>query len=123
MDKLTSCDDLKSAAAFLWKRWPSRHAAGGGQAGRCRFQTLETRLKLRLADKFRSASFDWRHLAIDDYPSRSLVRRELYAWNLREPDRCSDESVRYLNAEMARCAPKLEVKVTELQDLAFASIE
>ncbi|KAE9976284.1 hypothetical protein EG328_002693 [Venturia inaequalis] len=119
VDKLTSCDDLKSAAAFLWKRWPSRHA--GGQVGR--FQTLETRLKLRLADKFRSASFDWRHLAIDDYPSRSLVRRELYAWNQREPDRCSDESVQYLNAEMARSAPKLEVKVTELQDLAYASID
>jgi hypothetical protein len=121
VDKLTSCDNLKSAAGFLLKRWPARHRED--EESKARYETLEKQLNQHLADHFKSASFDWRELTIEDYPDRSLVRRELYAWNNHEPDRCSAESVQYLNDEMAKYAPKLEVKVTELQDLAFATIE
>lgn len=121
MDKLTSCDNLKSAAGFLLKRWPSRHREE--KESEARYQTLETRLNQHLAEYFKTVPFDWRELPIEHYPDRSLVRRELYAWNHHEPDRCSEESVKYLNDEMAKFAPKLEVKVTELQDLAFETIE
>ncbi|TID17320.1 hypothetical protein E2P81_ATG07896 [Venturia nashicola] len=121
VDKLISCDNLRSAAGFLLRRWPSRHREEDVSISR--YQTLETQLNQRLADHFKTAPFDWTELAIDDYPDRSLVRRELYAWNHHEPDRCSKESVKYLNDEMAKFAPKLEVKVTELQDLASASID
>lgn len=103
------------------KRWPSRHRED--EDSKSRYQTLETQLNQHLAEHFNTAPFDWRELTIEDYPDRSLVRRELYVWNHHEPDRCSEESVNYLNDEMAKFAPKLQVKVTELQDLAFATIE
>jgi hypothetical protein len=121
VDKLTSCDNLKSAAGFLLKRWPARHREN--EESKARYETLEKQLNQRLAVHFNSASFDWKELTVEDYPDRSLVRRELYAWNIHEPDRCSEASVQYLNDAMARFAPKLEVRVTELQDLAFATIE
>jgi hypothetical protein len=54
---------------------------------------------------------------LDRYPDRGHVRRELYVWNEHEPDRYSDEAVRYLNDQMVKVAPKLEVKVVELPDL------
>lgn len=105
----------------MLKRWPARHRDFDNS--KARYETLEKQLNQHLADHFKSAPFDWRELTIEDYPDRSLVRRELYAWNDHEPDRCSKESVQYLNDEMVKYAPKLEVKVTELQDLAFATIE
>ena len=58
--------------------------------------------------------------SMEDYPNKGLVRREIYAWNTHEPDRYSEESVRYLNEIMQRVAPKLAVGVTELDDLAIS---
>ena len=55
--------------------------------------------------------------SIEQFPDQGLVRRELYPWNTFEPDRCSDESVAFLNVEMAKVAPKLEVMATELPAL------
>ncbi|KAL1311178.1 hypothetical protein AAFC00_001375 [Neodothiora populina] len=57
-------------------------------------------------------------LSIDQYPDNGMVRRECYPWNTHEPDRCSDESLQFLNAEMEKIAPKLVVKATELPALA-----
>ncbi|KAI9695368.1 MAG: hypothetical protein M1820_008663 [Bogoriella megaspora] len=52
--------------------------------------------------------------ATSEWPEQGAVRREVYPWNDREPDRFSDASLHFLNAEMQKVAPKLEVRVTEL---------
>jgi hypothetical protein len=51
---------------------------------------------------------------INDLPDQGLARREIYPWNDHEPDRFSQETLDFLNAELAAVAPKCEVKVTEL---------
>ncbi|KAI9775277.1 MAG: hypothetical protein M1839_001329 [Geoglossum umbratile] len=50
----------------------------------------------------------------NDLPDQGSARREVYPWNTYEPDRFSQESLDFLNAEMAKVAPKLEVKATFL---------
>lgn len=57
-------------------------------------------------------------ISIEDYPDVGMVRRECYPWNSHEPDRCSDRSLDELNTEMAKVAPKLVVRATELPALA-----
>lgn len=51
---------------------------------------------------------------VADLPEWGYVRREVYPWNIHEPDRCSDESVALLNQELATVAPKCTVQVSEL---------
>jgi hypothetical protein len=51
---------------------------------------------------------------INSLPERGAVRREVYPWNTYEPDRFSDESLSYLNQQLASMAPKCEVKVSSL---------
>lgn len=41
-----------------------------------------------------------------DLPDEGTVRREIYAWNTHEPDRFSPCSLSFLNAELAKVAPK-----------------
>lgn len=54
----------------------------------------------------------------EDWPDEGMVRRERYPWSMHEPDRCSKETVDFLNAELAKVAPKLQVRVTELPNLS-----
>lgn len=54
----------------------------------------------------------------EDFPDSGMVRREAYPWNEHEPDRSTKESLDFLNEEMAKVAPKLEVRVTELPALS-----
>ncbi|KAF3045444.1 hypothetical protein E8E12_004712 [Didymella heteroderae] len=58
---------------------------------------------------------------VEDYPDKGLVRRENYPWNEYEPDRHSEECLRFLNEELASIAPKLEVRVSELPLLSTDS--
>jgi hypothetical protein len=53
----------------------------------------------------------------DEYPAWGRVRREVYPWNNHEPDRSSQDSLNEVNELLATTASKLEVRVTELQDL------
>ncbi|KAJ3571138.1 hypothetical protein NPX13_g5485 [Xylaria arbuscula] len=50
----------------------------------------------------------------NDLPDWGMVRREVYPWNDFEPDRFSDESLAFLNEELAKMAPKCCVKVAQL---------
>lgn len=52
-----------------------------------------------------------------EFPDQGLVRREIYPWNTHEPDRYSNETLEFLNRELAQVAPKCEAKVTELPTL------
>ena len=49
-----------------------------------------------------------------DLPARGSVRRELYPWNVHEPDRFSTRSLAFLDSEMRAVAPKCSVLVTDL---------
>ncbi|KAK4185332.1 hypothetical protein QBC35DRAFT_476432 [Podospora australis] len=51
---------------------------------------------------------------INDLPDRGAVRREVYPWNTYEPDRFAEESLSFLNKQLATMAPKCEVKVSTL---------
>lgn len=51
---------------------------------------------------------------IDRLPEWGVVRREVYPWNVYEPDRFSDESLAFLNGQLAAMAPKCAVRVSEL---------
>ncbi|CAK7266019.1 hypothetical protein SEPCBS119000_001809 [Sporothrix epigloea] len=51
-------------------------------------------------------------------PRRGFVRREVYPWNNHEPDRCSPASVAFLNEQLAKVAPKCEVRAVQLPVLA-----
>jgi hypothetical protein len=57
----------------------------------------------------------------NDLPDQGSVRREVYPWNIYEPDRFSQESLDFLNSEMAKVAPKLEVRATFLPSLQGTS--
>ncbi|KAI1180341.1 hypothetical protein F4777DRAFT_585624 [Nemania sp. FL0916] len=50
----------------------------------------------------------------NDLPDWGMVRREVYPWNEVEPDRFSDESLEFLNRELAEMAPKCCVEVARL---------
>ncbi|MCJ1259048.1 hypothetical protein MMC24_006883 [Lignoscripta atroalba] len=52
--------------------------------------------------------------AKNDLPDQGSVRRELYPWNVYEPDRFSVSSLSFLNAEMSRVAPKCTVLAVTL---------
>ncbi|KAL2124113.1 hypothetical protein VTJ04DRAFT_478 [Mycothermus thermophilus] len=47
-------------------------------------------------------------------PDRGLVRREVYPWNEYEPDRFSEEAIGFLNGQLDKVAPKVEVRVSRL---------
>src|SRR6201986_5378631 len=90
---LIRCDNLKSAADFLWRRLPSEHCDG-------HFRGLERQLEERLELCFKcNQDPNWRDM-IEEFPDRGLVRRELYSWNDHEPDRFSQESLDFLNQQM-----------------------
>lgn len=48
----------------------------------------------------------------NDLSDRGVVRREVYPWNSHEPDRFSEESLSFLNGQLATMAPKCEVRVS-----------
>lgn len=64
---------------------------------------------------------DSEELDINDLPDQGLVRREIYPWNLYEPDRFSQSTLDFLNAELATVASKCIVQVTELPTLLEAA--
>ncbi|KAI1826151.1 Wd tetratricopeptide repeat domain-containing protein [Xylaria intraflava] len=52
--------------------------------------------------------------SFNDFSDWGMVRREVYPWNDFEPDRFADESLEYLNKELAKMAPKCAVQVAQL---------
>ncbi|CAK7263838.1 hypothetical protein SEPCBS119000_000703 [Sporothrix epigloea] len=53
-----------------------------------------------------------------DLPDRGFARREVYPWNTFEPHRCSDASLAFLNEQLAKVAPKCEVRAVQLPVLS-----
>ncbi len=65
---------------------------------------------------------DQNTIKLDECHDKGYARRELYPWNTHEPDRFSVESLAFLNAQMGKVAPKLEVRSTYLPVLVDTQI-
>ncbi|KAI0165769.1 hypothetical protein GGR57DRAFT_497246 [Xylariaceae sp. FL1272] len=61
--------------------------------------------------------------SVNDLPDWGMVRREVYPWNDLEPDRFSEESLQFLNEELASMAPKCVVQVAQLPILLGGASE
>jgi hypothetical protein len=83
------------------------------------FQGYRNALKVKLRSYFEAQGENLDEVDISEYPDKGLVRRELYPWNEFEPDRYSPESIQLFNANMAKIAPKLEVKAVKLPLLSL----
>ncbi|KAF2192607.1 hypothetical protein K469DRAFT_731103 [Zopfia rhizophila CBS 207.26] len=83
------------------------------------FQLSQKTLVAKVRSYFESKGEIFEHVDVLDYPDNGLVRQELYPWNNHEPDRFSSEGLLFLNTEMTRIAPKLEVQVTNLPILSL----
>ncbi len=105
---LLLCGCLKSAYEFCTRGLAT--APGDEELCQAR-EYIENMARMRLKVQ---------EVNINDLPDQGLVRRELYPWNDHEPDRFSQETLDFLNDELARVAPKVEVKVTELPTLLEA---
>ncbi|KAI4128800.1 MAG: hypothetical protein LQ338_002552 [Usnochroma carphineum] len=61
---------------------------------------------------------DWDYNPKTELPEQGHARREVYPWNNHEPDRFSEESLRFLNQQMKKVAPKCEVRAVSLPILS-----
>ncbi|KAJ4358898.1 hypothetical protein N0V95_002678 [Ascochyta clinopodiicola] len=85
------------------------------------FRKYDEALTARLGTYYEKEGENANDVEVEDYPDKGLVRRENYPWNVYEPDRFSEDCLRFLNDEMANMAPRLEVKVSELPLLSTDS--
>ena len=77
---------------------------------RTRILERNRQAQLQRDPKWDESLFDFKN----DLPDEGSVRRELYPWNVYEPDRFSSASLSLLNAEMATVAPKCSVLAVDL---------
>ena len=56
-----------------------------------------------------------------DLPRAGLARREIYPWNIHEPNRFSDDVISFLNAELQSCSSNCEIKMVDLPLLSNVS--
>ena len=109
---LLECDCLRSAFDYNAR---SLHAFPQSDAFKAHQQTLLSKLHLYYTS--RGETFE--EVAVQDYPDKGLVRRELYPWNEYEPNRFAPEVLQVLNDELESIAPRLMVKVAELPLLRY----
>jgi hypothetical protein len=105
---LLACGCLRSAAEMArrcLKKYPSLESV----------RSLDQQISTAICDRLKIHDLSGTHL--DDYPERTFVCRELYAWNHHEPDRFEPECLDLLNEQLSHVAPKLQVKSVELPDL------
>jgi hypothetical protein len=105
---LIVCGDLRSAAEFCTR-------AISKLPQDVKFVQLQAKIESEAKRQLKRGDQD--NITLEEYPRRTIVRRELYPWNDHEPDRFSIATLTLLNSELERVAPKLEVKVAELPDL------
>ena len=108
---LQQCGDLHSALDFV-KRGVM--VCPGERSLQTLLDALNTALAPCSKPNVNTTQIEADLRAIYGVKRKGLVRREIYPWNKHEPDRCSEESVAFLNTELKRCAPKCEIRVTEL---------
>jgi hypothetical protein len=102
---LLLCGCLKSAFAFC-----SRGLAAGPEDE----ELLQAK---EYIEKMAKGRLKVDEVDISELPDIGLVRREIYPWNDHEPNRFSQETLNFLNGQLAEAAPNCEVRVTELPTL------
>ncbi|KAL8917279.1 MAG: hypothetical protein Q9208_008055 [Pyrenodesmia sp. 3 TL-2023] len=107
---LIQCGCLRSAYDFAERGLDA--APGDPRFLNLRRQILKTNNAALLEEDPRRK--DWNCNPKIELPEQGYARRELYPWNKHEPDRSSKESVRFLNGQMKKVAPKCEVRVVDL---------
>ncbi|PHH63936.1 hypothetical protein CDD81_5155 [Ophiocordyceps australis] len=108
---LLLCGCLRSAASFCDR---------GLQTAPKNQELLNTRKHIQTVggQKLRRDDFE-----IIDLPDDGLVRREVYPWNDREPDRFSSHSLEALNAKFRQMAPKCAIRIATLPVLLESACE
>ncbi|KAF1913712.1 hypothetical protein BDU57DRAFT_531586 [Ampelomyces quisqualis] len=104
---LLECGSLRSAFEYIARAQKAFPRASI-------FEKHDALLSSKLSAFSEEKGWKAEDLDVEEYPEKGLVRREQYPWNHHEPDRFSEECLRFLNDEMAIVAPKLEVKISEL---------
>ncbi|KAI4269875.1 MAG: hypothetical protein L6R35_006660, partial [Caloplaca aegaea] len=107
---LTQCGCLRSAYDFAERGLG--YSPSDSQFLNLRSQILET-YKTTLLVKDRHCG-DCNFSTKAELPEQVYSRRELYPWNHHEPDRFSDESLRSLDGQIKKLAPKCEIRSVEL---------
>lgn len=64
----------------------------------------------------------WDYGPREELPNQGRARRELYPWNHHEPDRFSEESLKFLDREIKKVAPKCEVRAVSLPILKSGTL-
>jgi hypothetical protein len=77
-------------------------------------ELLETREYVRTVALARLRRGPEESITAASLPEWGVVRREVYPWNTYEPNRFSDESLAFLNSQLAKVAPKCLVQASEL---------
>ncbi|KAK8212335.1 hypothetical protein IWZ01DRAFT_570045 [Phyllosticta capitalensis] len=107
---LLSCGCLKSAYEFCQRGLKANPVNE-------HLRTIQDAANQQIRSHFAARGIDLTtrdDYTVEDYPDRTMVRRELYPWNNHEPNRYSEESLALLNDQIRSVAPKLEARVTEL---------
>lgn len=107
---LIQCGCLRSAYEFAWRGL--EYAPGDSRFLKLSRQILNSYNTL-LPEKDPNGN-DWLYNAKNELPEQGHARRELYPWNSHEPDRFAEESLRFLDSQMKKAAPKCEVRVVSL---------
>ncbi|KAL8653467.1 MAG: hypothetical protein Q9210_002073 [Variospora velana] len=107
---LTQCGCLRSAYDFAERG--HGYSPSDSRSLNLRSQILET-YNTTLPVKDRHCD-DCDFSAKTELPEQGLSRRELYPWNHHEPDRFSEESLRSLDGQIKKVAPKCKVRSVEL---------
>lgn len=109
---LLLCGCLRSAYTFCER---------GLAASPSNQELLNTRDHILTMGRRRLQAADDADVDVGRLPEWGVVRREVYPWNSHEPDRFSDESLAFLNRELAAMAPKCAVQASELPVLLDAA--
>ena len=107
---LTKCGSLRSAYAYCERGLKSDPKNENLQTSKADIVRLFKNTRPQDASCWSAVFFDPK----TDLPDRGLVRREIYPWNIYEPDRLADSSVSVLNKELSRVASKCSVKAISL---------
>lgn len=107
---LIECRDLNSAWSFADRGCKTFETDKTLQD--LRNQAIEIYYERREGESPQKIALDF--VPMKDLPHNGYARREIYPWNTHEPDRFSQSVLNLLNIEMAKIAPKCEVRAVEL---------
>ena len=107
---LAECGDLKSAYDFTGRGLTAFQGQSDLEVLQGQILGKYSKMQSQKGSALGQADFNPR----EDLPENGSVRREVYAWNKHEPNRFLQEHLDFINREIGICAPKCEVRVTQL---------